>query len=397
MDESERTEAASLGPFTTLWVVAVVLLNWLVYVLPTLAAGTATFEVPVVTTTGLALVSVDPRPSTLIVAGGVAGLATLGAVAMALGWVLGGKGPSASTTLKILSLILAPGLLLPAEWCGGDLVPDVFSVTSTLVSAALVGIMTPLLALWASVALARRLLTSSARSPFFAGIVAGVGSLLLVPPAAAAGSLLLVVSAVNAAVEAPPPPDPAPRAPTPLPDLSGLGFGAVGAPAPTAVDLDECLRQLFAMRTEVERNLQSRYRLGAADAQDVTSESMVSVCLSENLSTYENLGGVFQKSANNRAVDLLRRRRGEAGEEALWCLPHFPDDWRLVSEIRVAEQAFGTLDGRTQDALRLWSQDESHAEIANRLGVTERQSRDLVGNGLKSMRRQVESACLYSK
>ncbi len=397
MAEPAKPESPSLGPVATVWVVLVVLLNWLVYVLPTIAAGTAAFEVPVVTSTGLALVSVEPGASTMLVGSGVAGLAALGAVAVGLRWAFGGKRPSAGGLLQGLAVVLSPVLLLPAEWCGGDLVPDVLSVTSTLVSAALVGVVTPFVALWASVALLRWVLTSSGRNPFFAGIVAALGSLLLVPPAAAAGSLFLLVGAVNAAVEAPPPPEPSPRQPTQLPDLSGLGFGALGVQAPPVLDLDECLRQLFAMRAEVEWNLQSRYRIGTADAQDVASEAMVSVCLSENLSSYENLGGVFQKSANNRAIDLIRKRRGEAGEEALWCLPHLPDDWRLVSEIRVAEEAFGSLDGRTQDALRLWSQEESHAAIAFQLGLTERQSRDLVGNGLKSMRRQVAAACSYAK
>ena len=130
------------------------------------------------------------------------------------------------------------------------------------------------------------------------------------------------------------------------------------------------------------------------DAEDAVYTALIKVCTSNSLNEYNNLAAVFMTAARNQAIDILRGRRCEPlDDETSVCLPHFPDEIRLESEIRAVDEALCRLNDLTQAALYYWAHGYTHREVATRLGITERKSRDLVGNGLKKLRREIRTLC----
>ena len=156
------------------------------------------------------------------------------------------------------------------------------------------------------------------------------------------------------------------------------------------------LRRIISDKSEVGKvrtAIQKKFRLSEDDSNDLTMEALISVCTSNNLDNYNNLGAVLMTAARNNAVDFLEKRGklGDIGENPWPSCPFAnTDDIRLETEVRTMRKSFYRLDIKTQKALWMKASGYSHREIAKYLKISERNSRDLVGNGLKKLRRDFE-------
>jgi DNA-directed RNA polymerase specialized sigma24 family protein len=341
----------------------------------------------------LVLEPLDATPASLVMgtfasAAAVFGTAAVWAVRSLIPRTEGAPRLSAFPWVFVAWITAAVAVSVPLEWCAGGLVPASVSVVPVMTLWALFSVLVPVALLVGSVRLTTTSYRVLSRRPFVAGIAAGLGTLLLAPPAAAAVAGVLLLGNVEAAQESP-------RSPAVPDSLAGL-LGASGVQGfLTQAQIEACLERLATERDQVQQSVRYQFLLSPEDAEDVAAEALLSVCTSESLATYQNLGAVYQVAAENRARDARRGRRLLPFDDLRDCQPYESDDVRLDTEVRIAQAQFATLTPTAQEAIRMWSMGHAHGEIALRLGVTSRESRDLVTNGVNKVKRQVASACSY--
>jgi DNA-directed RNA polymerase specialized sigma24 family protein len=169
--------------------------------------------------------------------------------------------------------------------------------------------------------------------------------------------------------------------------------------ATTDAGIQACFEELGTVeRQQARAVVMSNYYLSYEDADDVAMEALIAVCTSQRLAAYRNLAAVYQTAAKRRAMT----RRGRGAREVFYddgrapCGSFQPDDTRLEVELLVASGAFDALDETKRDAIVLWAQGYSHAEIASKLHITARESNDGVRNGLDTVKRELKRRCSYN-
>jgi RNA polymerase sigma-70 factor (ECF subfamily) len=135
------------------------------------------------------------------------------------------------------------------------------------------------------------------------------------------------------------------------------------------------------------------------DAEEITQDVFVKMLAS--LSRYEDRGPSLLPYlftlARNAVIDLVRKRKPELDDEALWALPSgdpTPEESaRLGEETAHVLKLLNQLSEAERDALRLKYLDGfSTAEVAATLGKTEEAVRQLVSRGVRRIRSLYESS-----
>lgn len=305
--------------------------------------------------------------------------------------------------LALVATAMVAMCTVPMESEAQALFPDILTTLPILTFLLLLTGAVPILVLWMAWKSARLVWRVAAPRPFVAGIVAGACSMVAVP----VGALGITASALDQ------------ESAQVVPSAS---FGAAGsgiefqraaealqvlveaAAEQERIEHDpvvacmDTLAQPTSGQSEVDKVrdvVKSQFSLSQEDAEDVTMAALISVCTHGNLDTYRNLGAVFMTAARNHARDLISCAAYSSSCVSAddYCSPYLPDETRLRSELMLVQKALQALDETTHRAIRLWAEGYTSREIATSMGITERQARDLVGNGTRKARKAVQDHC----
>ena len=137
-------------------------------------------------------------------------------------------------------------------------------------------------------------------------------------------------------------------------------------------------------------------RRSAQDAQDIVSESVVSVCVAHGRTGYSNLGAALWKAAVRRATRWGQRGRRECPlvDEPMSC-DSLPDEGvRFEIEDEALFCALSAERDVVQSIIRARVFDgEDFASIGARYGLTADQARTEFNNAMRRMRKKLDDGC----
>lgn len=200
--------------------------------------------------------------------------------------------------------------------------------------------------------------------------------------------LMLKVAADRPALEpAPPATQTAPTSPSVMASVA-TGFEVI---PDNAESIRECLRELHREAEDVQRSLQSKFRVPSQDAYDFTYEALLYVCERHAVRKYPKPGAVLQLAARQEAIDNWRRRK-----KIDWSFVDFdnlpcstsPDEFEKVAEILQGMRAQEKPETLSVIHLHIWD-GLTFAAIDGIMG-TRNAAKDAYWNAMRRTRKRLE-------
>lgn len=177
--------------------------------------------------------------------------------------------------------------------------------------------------------------------------------------------------------------------------FGGDGFGGGGFGGGDGGDFDACIRRLMLEEDKVRRDVSPGYSrvLSEDDIFDAVREALIAVC-QKHEGRYLNVVGAFVQAARNRLTDRVKGGHHfyetacdmEAAPPSIRQPTWMPEETRLESERKQMRALWCRLSDAEREvvASRLVD-DMSFAEIAEQMGITERQARDRYTYAIKRL------------
>lgn len=163
----------------------------------------------------------------------------------------------------------------------------------------------------------------------------------------------------------------------------------------------DALESVLARFGGVVRTVAARYRLSAADRDDLIQEVRVRLWRALEVERIESIPASYlYRTATSAALDLIRRRRAtreepldeiESSAPGLVAMAPRPDQRAQLSDLALRiERAIETIPASRRPVVRMYLAGYGSTEIGELMGWTEAKARNLLYRGLADLRQRLE-------